>query len=442
MQKFLSSLTYAGLLLLSCIVSNNTYADKTKDNYFTVGSLSITPVFITNDAAFSLLVEAGSKSDRVNGTIGFIGDQCNRFKLSAEYLSQDLHYKFITGKVRRWMHQFAFGGKYQYIYDCPTSCIRGLELGFAYSNAPNKSLSPKHFDLTAHEGGDGGQLGDPVEAGTLFRKIAGAWSWDVEAGFLLCPWKCASLIPSIVYQQVTYSRHYESKKRVSGVGFNLAFNQRLFRNIDFDLKYQFRQAYNDLRVSLNWQKVYRCGALGLGIFVDHVYGKRELCSSTTTGFEISFAFGVCGCEMSKVTLLPDCGEDCNCNPCNCGYEDLLAWVTDPAVYMPEVLAIVDQQECFTPSDHFPMDGINLNTPPFFQDVDLDDYFNPYDNSEIHYEDVDITTVYGDATATYNPEDKSIDLELTGSGSEFHVELDACNECGCEHATFDIIISGV
>lgn len=438
MQKFLSTLTCAGLFLLSCIVSNNTYANgKTKDNYFTVGSLSITPVFINNDTAFSLLVEAGSKSNRVNGTLGFISDQNNRFKVSAEYLSQDLHYEFKTGKVRKWMHQFAIGGKYQYYFDCPSYCFNGLELGFAYSNAANKSLSPKCFSFGACEPGAGApqsNFGVPEDDCTLFRKIAGAWSWDVEAGFLMSPWRCASFTPSLVYQQVTYSRHYQSKKRLSGVGFNLDFNQKLFRNFDLDIRYQFRQAYNDLRAAINWTKAYRCGVLGLGVYVDHVYGKRELPSSTTTGIELSFAFGVCGCELNKVCLEPN---DC-CSPCVGGFDDILGWVTDPAVYMPQVLAIVDEQICCPPSDDFPC-HFSFDTPPYYQYIDLNDYYNVCDNSEIDY-DVCIHRCDGDAIATFDSQHDRIDLELTDCYSEFHVDVHAYNDCGCDDAEFNIYIN--
>ncbi len=324
MYKLLCSLTYAGLILSSCIFSNKIQAhEKTKDNYFFVAALNTTPIFLSNDTAFSLLLEAGSKSNRVSGTLGFIEDG-HRFKASAEYFSQKLHYKFQTGKVHHWMHQLALGGKYQYHFECPCY-LTGVELGFTYSNAPDKSLSEARFEESSSL--------------TWFRKIAGANNLLVQAGFLINPWRCATLIPSITYQQVTYSRHFESTKRLSGVGAILAFNQKLFKNIDFDLRFQYQQAYNDLRGALNWSKIYRCGALGLGVFVDHVYGKSNLPSSTTTGIEISFAFGVCG--QTKVSLLPS-SETEDCDPCNIG-ADLWSWASDPAVYMPEVLAITDQE---------------------------------------------------------------------------------------------------
>jgi hypothetical protein len=445
MRKFLSSLAYAGLILSSCIISAKTYADgKTKDNDFFVGSLITTPIFLSDNTAFSLLVEGGSKSTRVNGTLGFIED-CNRFKVSAEYLSQKLHYKFERGKIRHWMHQFALGGKYQHLFECP-SIFTGLELGIMYSNAPDKSLSPVLFDIT--EGADnvdnaqlGGtlqdlrplqQIGTPEEQGTQYRKIAGANSWLVQAGFLMNPWCCATLIPSITYQQVHYSRHFEPSKRLSGVGFIIDFNQRLYCNIDFDLRYQYQRAYNDLRVALNWNKIYRCGALGLGVFVDHVDGKCGLPSSTTTGIELSFAFGVSGCNFEKVSLLPSCEtESCF----SCSAEDLLAWISDPAVYMPEVLAIVDQRSCIPPSDNLP-DDIPVDSG--FSQIALNDYFTDENTEEIHYDVTFVDNTNGPESAVFNEETGVILLNLPVDFDDFTVDITANNSCGSDITSFSVV----
>jgi len=386
MSKFLNSFIFSGLMILSSIVSSKLAAEgKTRDNYFPVFSLVTTPVFVSQDAAFSLRLEAGAKSNRVNGTIGFFADDNNRFKISAEILSQKLHFKFshrdreYNEGARHWLHQFAIGGKYQYLFDCP-SCVRGFELGLIYSNAPSKKLSPKPIEFGAPQGENPG-LGEPqVDEATLFRRIAGATNWEISAGFPMCAFCSAELTPFISYQQTHYKREYQSSKRISGVGFGLNYNQRLFCGIDLNLKYKFTQAYNDLRVGLFWNKIYQCGALGLGIFVDQVYGKRELPSSTTTGIELSFGFGVCGC--SKVSLVNAHDTDC-CDPCY--HSDLLDWVNEPAVYMPQVLAIRDRLWCFPPTTNSLPSAFTYNTPGI-QVIDLNDFYNNSEETgEIHYE---------------------------------------------------------
>ena len=409
-------------MIVSSIASSKVYAEgKTRDNSFPVLSLVTTPVFIAEDAAFSLCLEAGAKSNRVNGTLGYFADENNRFKISAEYLSQKLRFKFDDRDrdyhegLRRWLHQFAIGGKYQYIFECP-SCFSGLELGLFYSNSPGKKLS-EHSE---------------IDDSTLFRRIAGADNWQANAGFLFNPWRCARLTPYISYQQTTYRREYQDKKRISGVGFGLTYNQKLFYGLDFDLKYQYTQAFDDLRAGLYWNKIFECGALGLGVFVDHVFGKRELLSSTTTGLELSFAFGVCGCD--KVSLL--LSDDSCC--CGISPTDLLDWVAEPAVYMPEVLAIRDRLWC-TPPGAGPSSGFDYSGPGFHE-IHLNEYFeSDHNQSEIYY-DVEIT---GDDHnyVSYSSYNDTIYVQIPESASyeEVEVTVYAENKCGSSSDTFPIYI---
>lgn len=315
---------FAFLMAILCFNLTATKAiagDKT-NNCFPVARLVATPVFICDNAAFSLLVEGGPRSYRFNGTLGFIND-CNRFKLSAEHLSQRLGYRFDSGKTHRWMHQLALGGQYQYLFECPCF-LEGLQLGINYSNAPSKSLSAIQVEENEYN----------------FRRIAGSWHWTLEAGFITNPWDCAKFIATLTYDQVRYRREHQNGKRISGVGFTLDFCQRFYRNFIFDINYQFKQAYTNLGASLRWVREFACGDLDIGIFAYHVWGKRRLPSSTTAGVELGFAFGICGCNV--------CGIGCGCDPCNYDpytYDacDLVAFVSRPAVYMPQVLAIVDQE---------------------------------------------------------------------------------------------------
>lgn len=293
--------------------------EKTKDNYFPIARLVTTPVFITEDASLSFLSEGGPRSYRINGTIGFIPDCQNRFKFSGEYLSEKLHFGFEDGRSHRWVHQYALGGKYLYTFDCPCF-FEGLELGLDYSHAINKSLSDDFFDQ---------------------RNIAGSWSWTTQAGLWVQPWDCANFLLAITYDQVAYNRKVVGRKRVSGVGMTLDYNQRILNNFLVDVYFQFKQAYNHLGGSLRWLKRFHCGDADLGVFAYHVFGKRRLPSSTTAGIELGFAFGICDCTLAPIG---SCGySDCGFNTCSYEVSDLVLWGSVPAVYKPQVLSISDEE---------------------------------------------------------------------------------------------------
>jgi hypothetical protein len=325
---------FAFIMAILCFNLNTTKVvagdSKTKDNCFPVGRLVSTMTLLDNDTAFSFLVEGGPRSYRFNGTLGFICENQSRFKISAEHLSQRLRYDFESGKTHRWMHQLALGGVYQYRVECP-GWIEGLQLRLDYSNAPSKNIS--NIQLPTGE--------------FNLRRIAGSWSWMGEAGVIIKPWECATLITSLGYDQVRYKRKYQHGKRVSGVGFSLDFTQRFWSNFLLDIDYEFTQAYNNIGAALRWDTRFECGDLGIGVFANHVFGKRRLPCSTTAGAELTFAFGLSGCNI--VPIGPYSFDECDYNACSYDVCDLVAWVSDPAVYRPQVLAIADQALCTAPT---------------------------------------------------------------------------------------------
>src|SRR5580704_4417917 len=97
---------FAFLIAIFCLNVQSSYAHKTRDNFFPVVRTYTTPIFLTDDLAFSLMTDAGPRSYRVNGTLGFMLDQNNFFKISAEELWERLRFDFSCGKTHRWLHQF------------------------------------------------------------------------------------------------------------------------------------------------------------------------------------------------------------------------------------------------------------------------------------------------------------------------------------------------
>ncbi len=65
--------------------------------------------------AFSLIVDGGLKEARGNLTWGMQPRQNQLFKVTAEYLRQKMNFNFLSGEVREWVGQPAFGAQYEYL---------------------------------------------------------------------------------------------------------------------------------------------------------------------------------------------------------------------------------------------------------------------------------------------------------------------------------------
>ena len=315
---------------------------KTTDNFFGYARLITTPVFVCENSAVSLLLEAGPKNYRANGTWGFSCD-CQRFKIGAEYLVQKLNYNYGTGKVSRWTRQWAVGADYQYLFndcccdpcDCdPCSCccnwIQGIQVGGAIANADSHHLS----------------LIIPDDPPFVSRNLSGSWFLNGDIGLIIRPWECSTLIVGIGYDYVRYNRNihginenHHGHKNVSGVGGYVEFDQKFCGCYGFHILAEFKRPYNYLEALIDWTKRTDCGDFSVGVFGAHTWGKCNLASSSAAGVELRWAFGIDNC--CNFVWCDPCSDPCDCC-CPCEYSELSDWVSSPAVYIPEVLNIPNQ----------------------------------------------------------------------------------------------------
>jgi hypothetical protein len=334
---------------LIALISANLYpvkavANGSDDNFFPVAQVVLTPVFLSEDAGFSALLEGGPRSYRFNGTLGYIACEQHRFKVGGEYLAQrfkfhhhrDDHDHDDHRDNHHWVHQWAVGGKYQYLFtdDC-CNWLKYFQFDGYYSKAKNKDL--RYSEYTEEE--------DTVY---IHRRISGASSWGLEAGTAIdtC-WNNGSLYVGINYDDVRFNKHrffdhhhdeeeydhdHYRKKNISGVGATVALDQPLWCDVDFGIKYQYKRAYDYLEALLDWTNRLECGDLTLGIFVNQVWGKEHIQSSTTLGFSAGFTFG-----LDNWSLFGDCCAPRDMDCCVADCSDLASWIADPAVYMPQVL---------------------------------------------------------------------------------------------------------
>lgn len=298
----------------------------TKNNFFPSVRFVVTPVFVSANSAISFLGEVGPRNWRANGTIGWIPCEQHRFKLSFENLSQRLKYNFSSGETHRWLHQFATGGEYQYWFDCSKWGVRGLDFAAQYSRAPSKRV---------------GSFSCPGGVFSVLRRIAGSWYVNGSVGAILQPWECGNLVVALDWSEVKYDREFHRKKRVSGLGGSFDWTQVICSNFILNLRGDFQRAFNAIEGGLRWNSRLCNGDLSVGVYGGHLFGKDRLPSSSTAGLELRYSFGVDHCSLVDPR---GCCEPCLLDPC-----DIAAWVAEPAVYMPQVLAISEERSsCILP----------------------------------------------------------------------------------------------
>lgn len=407
--------TFLVALFCSMLSIRNVSASSCNDNCYPVARVVLTPVFLCDDAAFSFLAEGGPRSYRFNGTIGKFFCEQHRVKVGGEYLAQRIKYDFHTGKEHKWMHQWAVGGKYQYLFadDCCCDWLNSFELSGYYAKANSKDLSV-----------------ESEESESEFRRISGGRTWNIEAGttFDTC-WNCGYILVAIDYDSIEYKRRYQSDKKVSGVGATLALHQPLWCDFIFDFKYQYKRAYDYIEALLNWRNNLECGDLNVGIFANHVFGKERLPSSTTVGIELGFSFGIDNLFDSC------CYDPCASNCCVMDCNDLADWVSRPAVYMPQVLAITDQDDCSGPSlvGSIPSQTFNVGENVF---IDLNEFFNTQEGSHIHYQVSGLPS--GITVDSHGIISGLVTQEIVET---YTISVTASNGCGEVSTTFTLNLQG-
>lgn len=395
MKKLLGVfLLVAALLQADC---DDTSTHKRNAWLMPIGRVVLTPSLGDHYGA-SLLAEGGLRDARANVTLG-TQMEFGRLKVSGEYLTQRLSYVFNSGKTHKWVQQGAVGLDYQHLLDYQV--LKALDLKGYYSYAPSRNLSSR-------------------ECGnyTIQRRIAGSNAWGVNFGGVLTPF-CEDLLNVTVgYDHVKYRRKHQHEKTVQGFGGSIDYTFRLQCCVDVNLKADFRRPYNYYGIKFAWHRDRNWTA---GLWAGYTAGKYHLPRSTAAGIEFAYFFDdVCGCDTR-----PDC-------PPLWSACDLQAWVAVPAIYMPEVLAIVDQRadrNCIPPQSS-PIPETIFNG--LGDSVSFSEYFSGGNLvfSQTGMPDGAQGLVFDPITATISTtEDTDIDPGL------YTITITGTNECGSTAQTF-------
>jgi hypothetical protein len=312
------------LFLILCALWSGTqgYAEecthsrsKTDNELIPIGRFQIGSPLFGEHAAFSLLGEAGEKNYRGSGTVGFLFGHSHYFKVSGEYLRQKLGYRFSSGKERRWLYQGAAGAAYEYRFDM--HWLSDASLAGFYSHAPNRHLKSVDCPNCIH----------------LKRRIAGSDAGGGSIDLTFIPWGSGTISLAGNYDHVVYHRKHQDPLHISGFGGGVDWTQKLSCNFDFDFRGEFRRPFNYFEGAINWHSA-RWAGLTLGLFGSHTEGKYRLPNNNTAGVQLGYLIG-----YRKHHEEPSCRH-----PGTSLDSALESWVSIPAVYMPEVLAVSDQKK--------------------------------------------------------------------------------------------------
>jgi hypothetical protein len=177
----------------------------------------------------------------------------------------------------------------------------------------------------------------------LYRRIAGGREGHVAAGGTLQLWPCARLSLAADYDRVLYKRKFSDDHKIAGFGGSIGFKQGLPCDLSLEFIAQFRRPFYVYRGGLSWKYATYNGKLTVGLYASHTNGKSRLPNNSLGGLYIGYAFGgnpVFGGYYAGSPCYSNGYCTSSCSPCE---SDLIAWVAQPAVAMPIVVATAEQK---------------------------------------------------------------------------------------------------
>src|SRR5579872_2216521 len=93
---------------------------------------------LTDTSGYSFMGEAGGRNLRVGASVGVGWMDNQRFKLSGEYLWQEIEYAFFSNNQHSWVDQGALGARYEYDLNPTLRFKPQLNLGAYYADSGSK----------------------------------------------------------------------------------------------------------------------------------------------------------------------------------------------------------------------------------------------------------------------------------------------------------------
>lgn len=270
--------------------------------------------------AYSIAGEAGLKNFRAGGTVAWRIEDSQRFKISAEYLWQQLTYAFFVGNNNQWVNQSAVGADYQY----DLAYRLQLNMNVAFTHAPSKSMSTVTGSFVNRFGS--------LQSFADTRHIAGSNGLSASPGISFQPWLGNTTGVGLNYDNVNYDKKYPANKDARGFGGTVHLNQVLYQQIELTMLAAVRQPYNNYQAGLGWSHL----PWAVGLDAAYTVGKNTLPNSYNLSLSLNYDLDR---RDGKTSIRQDLKDAIRC--CVDARPRLIAWTATPAVYPPEVLAIAD-----------------------------------------------------------------------------------------------------
>lgn len=317
---------------------------------------------LTENTGFSLLGEAGPRNFRAGGTFGWATTAHQRFKVSAEYLWQDITYTFFSGNTDQWVSQGALGLAYQADVPQDQRFQTQFNLSGFLSHAPSKNLSSETGTYLYNNA-----ISNYID----LRRIAGSNAGGISPGFSVQPWEGGKLNLNANYDNVRYDTIYTKNQDAKGMGGTIRLSQALVHNFDINAMASVRAPFNQYEGGLGWTTDTALGEWRIGLGSDYIIGKNTLPSTYSLTLSADYLPNQPQPRSTRAKLRA---------------WRFIDWLAKPAVYLPQVLAIADERvtNCDNPpmllsiiGDNIPpgsdigfVGPFNVDLPSFFQGDNL------------------------------------------------------------------------
>lgn len=270
---------------------------------------------LTSKQAASLEGEYGLDNHRINLGWGYAVTPQQRFKLAAEHLAQFMEFDFTSGYASRWVTQNGVGAAYQYLIF--GSFVNDVNANVEYSQSVSENLTARN-----------------AKGSSILRHIAGADHTGVSVGADMTPTYGTQVGFQLYYDDVSHNIRYEGNDDDNGLGASITWQQLLTRHFKFNLLASHRVPYQDYQAAIAWLcNKHVSDQIQLALDIERIIGKsRFKYDDTRIGLNLIYAWNASTERVQNGFSL--ISKD--------SASDLADWVSQPALYLKQVLARSDQ----------------------------------------------------------------------------------------------------
>lgn len=331
------------------------------DDYGVVVGASFA-TYINERNAVAFEVEVGQNKYRLNGTYGFAINDRNRIKVSLERLAEQDDYDFASGTETEWVGQNAAGATYQYIF--ADGWLETAEFN-AYGA---QAESVDYDDVLFYDASGAPKINK--------RRITGGLSYGLSAGVTTNPWETARWGFALHYDAVSYDMQYdEDDPSTSGFGFSTNLEQILTERLKGEIGMDVLSTDHTYNAGLTWLAPTEAGSrLEVSLVGAYLNSQTTGDSNMEMGMQAAYGWdeGPAG-DVAHFTGFEEISV-----------ADLKTWTRDPAVRMPEVMAVVDEAVV----DAYPVLNRSLDDLYFAEKTavnhDVSNYFSSPDGSALTF----------------------------------------------------------